>query len=86
MRWVVRGVIGMRAIAMLRSARASQPDAPVTTVPSNSIGPPAEDASRLRRITALVSRPMLDALTSLIVLLPNFRAKLPGQASLRALL
>src|SRR5437868_3449983 len=33
MRWVVTGVIGYAAIAMLRSARASQPDAPVPTVP-----------------------------------------------------
>jgi uncharacterized membrane protein YfcA len=33
MRWVVTGVIAYAAIAMLRSARASQPDAPVPTVP-----------------------------------------------------
>ena len=33
MRWVVTFVIAYAAIAMLRSARASQPDAPVPTVP-----------------------------------------------------
>jgi uncharacterized membrane protein YfcA len=33
MRWVVTGVIAYAAIAMLRSARASQPDAPVPAVP-----------------------------------------------------
>jgi len=33
MRWVVTGVIAYAAIAMLRSARASQPDAPVPIVP-----------------------------------------------------
>jgi uncharacterized membrane protein YfcA len=33
MRWVVTGVIAYAAIAMLRSARASQPDAPVPMVP-----------------------------------------------------
>jgi uncharacterized membrane protein YfcA len=33
MRWIVTGVITYAAIAMLRSARASQPDAPVPTVP-----------------------------------------------------
>jgi uncharacterized membrane protein YfcA len=32
MRWVVTGVIAYAAVAMLRSARASQPDAPVPTV------------------------------------------------------
>ena len=32
MRWVVAGVIAYAAIAMLRSARASQPDAPASTV------------------------------------------------------
>jgi uncharacterized membrane protein YfcA len=34
MRWVVTGVIAYAAIAMLRSAWASQPDAPVPTVPA----------------------------------------------------
>jgi hypothetical protein len=33
MRWVVTGVITYAAIAMLRSARASQPDAPVREEP-----------------------------------------------------
>ena len=33
MRWVVTVVIAYAAIAMLRSARASQPDASVPTVP-----------------------------------------------------
>jgi uncharacterized membrane protein YfcA len=33
MRWVVTGVIAYAAIAMLGSARASQPDAPVPTMP-----------------------------------------------------
>jgi uncharacterized membrane protein YfcA len=33
MRWVVTVVIAYAAIAMLRSARAAQPDAPVPTLP-----------------------------------------------------
>jgi len=33
MRWVVTVVIAYAAIAMLRSAQVSQPDAPVPTVP-----------------------------------------------------
>jgi hypothetical protein len=33
MRWAVTVVIAYAAIAMLRSARASQPDAPVPTLP-----------------------------------------------------
>jgi uncharacterized membrane protein YfcA len=33
MRWVVTGVIAYAAVAMLRSARASEPDAPVPTLP-----------------------------------------------------
>jgi len=32
MRWVVTGVITYAAVAMLRSARVSEPDAPVPTV------------------------------------------------------
>lgn len=34
MRWVVTGVILYAAVAMLRSARASEPDAPVPTLPA----------------------------------------------------
>jgi uncharacterized membrane protein YfcA len=35
MRWAVTGVIAYAAIAMLRSAVTSEPDAPVPTVPYN---------------------------------------------------
>ncbi len=34
MRWVVTGIITYAAIAMLRSARAAEPDAPVPTLPA----------------------------------------------------